>query len=1804
MKTNKLLILFVFVTLSTFTFAQQLLTENFNYTNGQPLTSNNWVLASGGTSPNVSSPGLTYTGYVLSGQGNAALVNTVGQAVCTDGLSNINSGSLYTSFMLNVSSVTATGDYLFSLLPQGATGLGTSFGRVFAKAASTGYYKLGVAQFNSAVYNNNDSFAIGTTVLVVTKYKFGGTGNDSCSVFGFSSGIPSTEPLTPGAINTNSIASPPTGLGRYVIRMATNSPSYTIDGIRSGQTWTDLNTVASVPQSGVSSPSINALGSSYANITWTKPAGYLGTAMTTLVFLKAGSAITTGTPNAPASTYTANTNFLSATSTFQNDANAKCVYKDTNNAVTVSGLTQGQTYYALIYVLRNADTVYSSSVTVNNTIPVTAPGALTGMIFTATGQTTASISWTKPAGYNNANHSTVIFVKALSAVTQGTPVIATNKYLANSNFTLSTSTFQNDASAKCVFNGDTNFVNVTGLTSGTIYYVLAYAANDADSSYAAAATASGKTNSPAPQAVTAVTFTASGATTANITWNKGINYINSSFTTLVFVKQAAPVTAGTPTAGVTVYTDNASFGLGTPYQNDASAYCVYKGDTNVVSLTSLTASTNYAVLIYVVRDIDSLYTTGATGAGTTSAAPVAPPADVTGVNFTTVTSTSGNISWTLPTGFSTITNRVLVFAKTASAITAGTPTRRANFYTANANSPYGTAYQNDALAKCVYSGTGTNVTIGGLNGSNVYYFLIYVIRTQTTGLPPTQDSTYSTPGATTTGTITPPADVTNLTFGATSTTTATISWTKPVGYNNATYSTLVFVEQGGVVYKGTPTTAPIYYSANANFAGTGSTAYQNDGSAFCVYKGDTNFVNVTGLNNAAPYYVLVFSVRDADSAYSLLGVTTSGSVLASPPPAPVDVTATTVNGLTSTSARINWTKPTGYINSVYTTLVFVKKNLSISKGTPTKTVSYYTANTNISLGTAYQNDNLARCVYKGDTNLIDITNLNYPANYYVLVYVVRDVDSVYSASGDTSSGTALAPPPPPSDASGTLFTGLTQTNARVDWTKPPGYSNASYTTLVFVKKNLAITKGTPTTSVTAYTANQNVSLGSAYQNDNLARCIYKGDSSFVNITGLNYPANYYVLVWVVRDIDSVYSPAGDTASGSPLTPPPPPSDVTNVTFTGISTTAANISWTKPSNYTDATLTTLVFVKQTSAVSAGIPTKSQQTYLANSSFGLGTSYQNDPAARCVYKGDSSFVNITNINNTSTYYVMIYVIHNVDSLYSANGATTSGMALPNPPPPPSDVTNLTFTGLSTTAAKIQWTKPLTYNNNVLSTLVFVKSASTINKGTPTKSVNAYSPNVYFGTGSAYQNDANTFCVYKGDTNFVNIGNLFNGAPYYVLVYVVTDYDSLYSVSGDTASGWALPTPPPPPYYTISQINHTNTLTGVPDSIGVRVGLRGVVYGFNLRTPGVEFLLRDKTGGITISNLSSSFGYTVKEGDSIEVQGTIGTSRGLLTLSGLDTLKVIGSGKQLKTPTPILKPNESTENDYVQISYLQFLNTPISFVLLTGTYRCLRLGSTDTINLIVTGNLPGAGLTFYTPSAYMVKGYVRQNSTSTVAPFAFDGYNVLCFEITMYDIFSTFAQVAPANNASINTQGNLTKVNTFNWTKCALNIASDTVKYTFQLDTINGNFTNPRYSTIVSDTFLGLTNATINSIVGTSGMTFNGRWRVIASAKGVAPNTRNSDSIYNISLTVGAQTGVSEIQVAHQPTIFPNPTNGILNIISQMPITTICVMDITGRILIEENPSTTNYQTDISGLHNGIYLVRIQTESGTIVKRLLKQ
>jgi len=1026
-------------------------------------------------------------------------------------------------------------------------------------------------------------------------------------------------------------------------------------------------------------------------------------------------------------------------------------------------------------------------------------------------------------------------------------------------------------------------------------------------------------------------------------------------------------------------------------------------------------------------------------------------------------------------------------------------------------------------------------------------------------------------------------------------TSSSITWNRPGDYDPATMQTVAFLKKTSAPTSYTASGIAANYTANTDFS-VGGSAFPADTNAKCIFNGDTNTVNVTGLAVGTTYYAFFYVIRNADTIYSNYYVSTTTTQAKKP----TNVSGATFSNTSYNTTTLTWTKPATYADSNMTTLVFIKASAQVLPvGTVDASPASYSANPNFSTpGTPFLNDTLAKCIYNGDGNLVNISGLQAGVTYYVGYYVVRTTDSnYYSTLGAAGVITTSMPSP----VTALNLNATSQTTATVIWTRPTTYANNTMTTLVFVKQGSPInTVEHPSKITTAYTANPDFSIGGTpFQYDALAKCVMNSDSNNINITGLTIGTNYHVLVYVVRTADSAYS-LPSVANGNTYGAVPPPSALKSISINAFTTNTANISWVKDSTYSDSTYSTVVFIKKSSAIVQGAPDLNLNSYAAATAFGSGTFYQNDSNAFCVYKGIGTSVSVSGLLPATSYFVAAWVVRKDDSSYS-NAVSSFGVSVITPP------TAVTFTGLTSTSTRVSWTKPSGYINANYSTLVFLKADNAIIEGTPTRVPTAYTASVTLGNGTRYQNDSNAYCVFRADTNFVNItGGLIQGRTYHALVLVVRDADSVYASSSAIGNGKTLPPPAP---IQIGKINSTNPTTGNPDSLNVRVTLRGVVYGFNQATNGLKFLMRDITGGITIVNTTKNFGYTVFEGDSIEVQGTVGTTRGLNIVT-IDTLTYFTSGSSIKRPSLVAKLGENTENDLVRVNNLAFLTPPTGTTWLPTTYSCVSSSTGDTVTIRINTSNPIVGSNLPTAPTFDVIGMGSQVSTSTVAPFLFNGYQLLPRSLDdiiehPIDSLTPFGLLTPGNNATATIDGAGTANFTFNWNASRFT-GTGAVTYLIQIDTAGASFTSPRMSQMSNnsgiDTVFTITAANLSQSLGLKPINvYHLIWRVVASANSL---TRNSDATNAMVITRNYMTGTLELNASNRVGVYPNPAINMVTISGIESGASINILDEMGRVCFSTKSENSSTVISTSELKRGVYFVEVQTQQGVSVHKLLLQ
>lgn len=135
---------------------------------------------------------------------------------------------------------------------------------------------------------------------------------------------------------------------------------------------------------------------------------------------------------------------------------------------------------------------------------------------------------------------------------------------------------------------------------------------------------------------------------------------------------------------------------------------------------------------------------------------------------------------------------------------------------------------------------------------------------------------------------------------------------------------------------------------------------------------------------------------------------------------------------------------------------------------------------------------------------------------------------------------------------------------------------------------------------------------------------------------------------------------------------------------------------------------------------------------------------------------------------------------------------------------------------------------------------------------------------------------------------------------------------------------PAMPNSPYFRIATIRGKNT-ANVPDSIGKRCTVRGVLYGINNKEVAYKMSICDGTGCIGILSDKIFVRFPVaKEGDSVEISGLVRATLGYgyINFSGtIDTIFLQGF-REVLAPKVVTVLDESTESHLVKLDNLQIV------------------------------------------------------------------------------------------------------------------------------------------------------------------------------------------------------------------------------------------------------------------------------------------
>ena len=204
------------------------------------------------------------------------------------------------------------------------------------------------------------------------------------------------------------------------------------------------------------------------------------------------------------------------------------------------------------------------------------------------------------------------------------------------------------------------------------------------------------------------------------------------------------------------------------------------------------------------------------------------------------------------------------------------------------------------------------------------------------------------------------------------------------------------------------------------------------------------------------------------------------------------------------------------------------------------------------------------------------------------------------------------------------------------------------------------------------------------------------------------------------------------------------------------------------------------------------------------------------------------------------------------------------------------------------------------------------------------------------------------------------------------------------------------------------------------------------------------------------------------------------------------------------------------------------------------------------------------------------------------------------------NNFAPITPANSASLDIYDSAILVN-LKWQKAnAVGAAAGSTIYTFELDSMGGNFKNPVVSipAVDVDTFSLPQNAIFDLLTTLNvpgNMPIPLKWRVVASNEYYS----KASSVFNISLTKKVKAnGIEDMNLNAFVNVFPNPAKDNIQVNmdnSKAPMNSLTICDIMGReVLVVNGMNTHNQNINTSAFVSGMYIITVKTSNGSIATK----
>ena len=404
---------------------------------------------------------------------------------------------------------------------------------------------------------------------------------------------------------------------------------------------------------------------------------------------------------------------------------------------------------------------------------------------------------------------------------------------------------------------------------------------------------------------------------------------------------------------------------------------------------------------------------------------------------------------------------------------------------------------------------------------------------------------------------------------------------------------------------------------------------------------------------------------------------------------------------------------------------------------------------------------------------------------------------------------------------------------------------------------------------------------------------------------------------------------------------------------------------------------------------------------------------------------------------------------------------------------------------------------------------------------------------------------------------------------------------------------------PIYSIGTINKQTNANKTADSLNVRCRVFGTVHGVNMRTAGLNFTMMDGTGGIGVFTNPKTFGYTVTEGDSIMVQGSVSQFQGTVQMDKLDTIIRISTGQPLKKAKLVSGVDETTESVLVQMRRVKMVDPTEwpSAALAANAFKYVRVmntaGRVDTLNIDAETNVDGSTA----PVGYFdVTGIGAQfdNSSPYLTRYVLSPRSINDFK----------ASTLPTVNFAKAKDSIFEPADSF---RMDFSVIPADENFSFDVAIAGGTAVSPTdydFATRKINVLKNVSSFFIRANISDDGDPDGDKLLIFAIRNAQGPCFIGKDSLLTLKIKDNEASVVKKF-AAGSIKMYPNPSSGLVNIQSVENMKSVKVYTMGGQLVREVNMSDmmkANAVTLDLNVVAGLYRVQIITAAGEMYSDFL--